>query len=346
MTGMLLGAFSLVSLFYVFVGVRCLYRVITRWPALWDDDVTRDDLVLAGEASFFLLIPPTVILHELGHAAALWSLGLGVASWGFLGYMGWVVPTGSAGPLGDFGVALAGNLVTLAIGAGTLAWGVLRPGHPVRNVLMIDLGRRSLFLVLIFYPAICVAFAGDFQRIYDFDATPVASGITAAVHVLILALGYGVLWKRLWRPRAMLLCSPLAPKLLAAEARLAGDPGDLGALRVLGLLHFTSGDHARAVAELAPVVAAGGVDPRVRTAYGAALTETGDHEAAVAQLRQALTGLLRPEDRLGAELPLARALTALGRAAEARALLEPLLERYPGEAAVRELWDRARRASA
>jgi tetratricopeptide repeat protein len=334
--------FTLLSLFYVLVGVRCLYRVITRWHALWDDRLTQDDVKLASQAAFYLLVPPSVALHELGHAAVIWAEGFSVSSWMFLGYMGWVVPSGQSGPLGVFWTALAGNLVTLAIGVFALFWGLERPGHPVRNILWIELGRQSLFLVLIFYPLICLQFDGDFRKIYDFDATPIASGTVAVCHGVLLALGYGVLWKQRWKPRALLLSSPYALELVALEKRLGDDPGDAQAHRGMGLALFEAGDHGRALEHLKRAVEGGRADPKVRMALGSVLSTRGEHDAAIVELALALEGLLRPEERLLAELPLARSLLATGRRDEARALLAELIEKHPKHRQVRELYDRAR----
>jgi hypothetical protein len=335
--------FTLLSLFYIGVGVRCLVRVVRRWRSLWDDQVTPEDLKLAREASFYILIPPTVALHELGHASVIWLQGEHVAHWMFLGYMGAVWPSGSSGPLGDFLVALAGNLVTLSIGILALGIGLRRPGHPVRNVLWIELGRQSLFLVLVFYPAICLAFEGDFRRIYDFESTPFASATTAIVHAAILSLGYGLLWRRRWRSRAILLSSPVAREFAEAERRARQDPDDLEAERKLGLAYAAVADHVRALPHLRRVVEQGRADARTRAEYGIALERSGDYARAQAELEAALGVLLRPEDRLAAETALVRALVAQDRRTEAMARIEPLVRAHPQNRALRDLFDRVAR---
>jgi hypothetical protein len=337
----LFGFFTLLSLFYVGIGLRCLYRVATRWRDLWDDDVTRSDLSLAREASFYLLVPPTVALHELGHAALIWAQGGHVSGVRFYGYMG-AVFSPSLGAIGDFAVALAGNAVTLAIGVASLMIGLRRAGHPVRNVLWIDLGRQSLFLVLVFYPALCIAFAGDFQTIYNFGRTPIASSMVALAHAAILTFGYGVLWKKHWRPRAFLLSSPAALPLVRAESRLKANPDDLSAARVLGLLYGAAQDHVRAKPHLMRVIASGHADAKVRAAHGVALAGTGEHARAVEELTAALDVMLRPEDRLDVEIALARSLLALEKPAEAAARLAPLVGAYPQNRALIELYERTR----
>lgn len=331
--------FTLLSLAYVFVGLRCLYRVVRSWRSLWDAEVTPEDARLASQAAFFLLIPPAVALHELGHAALIWAQGLEVLDWQFLGYMGWVTHR-SAGPLGDFAIAIAGNVVTLAIGLFALSFGVLRPGHPVRNILSIELGRQSLFLVLFFYPLICLAFPGDFVTIYDFRATPIASSVAALIHGLLLAVGYGIVWKRHWRGRSVLLASPYAAKLIDAQARVRADDGDLRAHRELGLILYAVSDFRRAREHLEKVIAGGAGDPRVRAMYGGVLVAEKAYDRAVPELEAALEGLLRPEERLLAELPLATALIELRRYDETRARLDALTRAFPKNAEIRSLYER------
>lgn len=302
----LFGAFALLSIVYVIIGIRYLYQVVVRWRSLWDDNITPEDIRLASGAAFFLLIPPTVLLHEAGHAAALWVQDRPIVDVWFLGYMGGVlyVPVGG---FADFAAALAGNLVTLFIGIGTIMWALYRPGHPIRNVLLIELGRQSLLLVLVFYPTICLFADGDFDIIYNFEQTPTASAIAAGAHGLLLALGYGVVWKRTWMPRAELLKSPDALKLLALEKKILADDGDLRAHRELGLLYAAHRDPVRTRLHLEKAISAGGVDARTHLAYGTALFALGEYARAIPELEASLAGLLKPEDRKLAQEPLAAA---------------------------------------
>ncbi|MCK6551045.1 tetratricopeptide repeat protein [Myxococcota bacterium] len=313
-----------------------LWRVVTRWRLLWDDDVTGADLHLARQASFFVLVPPTVLLHEAGHALAVQLLGGEILGFGFLGYIGWVVSR-PMGPPEDFWVGLSGNLVTLAIAIASVAFALRRPGHPVRNVLFAELGRQSLVIGLVVYPLLSLAgHEGDFAIVYDFRATPIESSVTAVVHAaLVITWLWG--WSRHVEPRLALLGSPLSKRLVEAEARVARDPSDLVAHRELGLLLFTAGDHTRARPHLERAVTGGRADARTKLALGTALVESGAHTRAADVLAEALDGLLRPEDRRLAELPRARALVALGRIDEARGILDGLARRFPRDAEVAAL---------
>jgi hypothetical protein len=299
-----LAIFAALSILIILVGLKTLFQVINQWKSLWDDDLTREDAKLASSASFYLLIPPTVALHELGHAIAVWAFGLEVLDFWFLGYMGAIFHAPST-PIGNFTIALAGNVVTLAIGVFCIAWGLARPGHPVRNILWIDLGRQSLFLVLVFYPVICVLFDGDFRTIYSME-TPIASGITLVAHAALLFVGYRRIWPKI-KARARLLCSRQAKRLIEAERKVEQDPNDLLAHRELGILYFAALDFAQARAHLEPLVAHGKLDAQLRLTYGTILMEQREFARAIPFLEQAKEGLLRPEDREAAEKALAHA---------------------------------------
>jgi hypothetical protein len=305
-----LAFFVALTVLVILAGLRTLLRVVKEWKSLWDDTLTREDAKLASSASFYLLIPPTVLLHELGHAVAVWSVGLEVIDFWFLGYMGAVFHAPST-ELGNFAIALAGNAVTLLIGIACMVVGLTRPGHPVRNILWIDLGRQSLFLVLIFYPVLCLLFSGDFDTIYAFTKTPIASGITAAFHLALLIGGYRIVWPRL-KSRARLLSSSQAHRFIEAERRLQQDPNDLFAQRELGTFYFAALDFEKARRHLDPVVAHGKLDAHLRLTYGALLLEQGEPAKAIPFLEQAKDGLLRPEDREAAEKALEQARKGVG----------------------------------
>lgn len=301
----MLGIFSLISIAYLGIAGYTLVQVVARWPALWSPTPGIEAQHLTRRAAFFLLIPPTVALHELGHAAAIWAIGQQVEDWFFLGFVGAVVHR-PAGPIGNFVTALAGNVVTLAIGIGAIAFGLFRVGHPTRNLAALELGRQSCFLVLVFYPLLCLGFDGDFTTIYDFASTPVASAFTAIVHLLILGIGYGRIWRQRWLPRARLVAGPAALQLSSAEARLRSDPRDGAAHRVLGELLLGAGDAPRAIEHL-KVALESHPDPRVELALGLALLDSGQPAAAIAPLQAARDRLFRPEDRRAADEALARA---------------------------------------
>jgi Zn-dependent protease len=114
------GPFVLISLFYVVVGVRVVAQLARSWRQTFDRRFTPADRSLVDQAAFFVLLPISVALHELGHAVAIWLFGGSVEGWGYYGFAGYVGydPT-------DFSraeriwVAAAGTIVNLLLAAGT-----------------------------------------------------------------------------------------------------------------------------------------------------------------------------------------------------------------------------------
>lgn len=300
-----LAVFAAMALIAVGLSVRTLIQVVQRWDSLWDGDFTEADAQLAGAASFYLLIPPTVLLHELGHALAVWAAGLEVIDFWFLGFMGMVFHPPST-DLTNFAIAVAGNAVTLLVGLAAFAIGFRLPRHPAWNTLWIGLSRQSLLIVLIAYPLLSLLFSGDFQVIFDVRKTPIASGTALVVHGALIGCGF-LLWRTHLRSRAQLLCSSRALEFIESERAARRDPLDLAAHRRLALFYDSASDPAKTKAHLDPIVAAGKLDAVLRLIYGRVLLEQGDHARAIPLLEQAMEGLLHPEDRRDAEAALARA---------------------------------------
>ena len=280
-------------------------------------------------------------LHELGHAVAVWGYGLTVVDWQFLGYMGWVAPSGSAGPFGDFVIALSGNVVSYLIGLAALLFPLRFPGHPARNVLFFELGRQSMFLVLVFYPVICLVFNGDFRRIYDFSATPVASGVVAFVHGMILLWGYRIWWKKRHQSRAMLLCSPVATDFLRLERAVKAEPNNYAARQQLGALFLAVGHMAEARRHLEVVVDAGVADASCKLQFATLLAEDRQTARAIPLLEDIRDKLLLPEQRYLAHVLLVRMNLLGGRPEIALNQVEALRRARPDDLEVLALWCQA-----
>lgn len=69
------GPFILFSLFYAVVGVRVVRQLVARRRETFDRVFTAADRALVDQAAFFVLIPISVALHELGHAVTIRALG-------------------------------------------------------------------------------------------------------------------------------------------------------------------------------------------------------------------------------------------------------------------------------
>ena len=323
------------------MGAYTLFQFIANWKSIWDDNFTQRDIQLTAKSAFYLLIPLAVALHELGHSVAIWAYGLEVIDWQFLGYMGWVQPSGSAGQLGDFVIALSGNAVSYAVGLACLLFPLRFPGHPARNVLFFELGRQSMFLVLMFYPLICIVFNGDFKVIYDFEATPIASGLTAAIHVFILTWGYRVWWKRNYEGRVILLCSSLSVQFIELEKRIKRNPSDAIALQQIGSLYMITQSTRQARKYLGMVVEMGVADAKCQLQYASLLAADRQTAAAIPILENVSGKLLRSEDRHMAEILLVQMHLLGGRPEDALSLAEKMRDARPMEASVLNVWAKA-----
>ena len=188
------GPFAILSLFYVVIGVRVVYRLIKSWPAVWDRNFTQQDRSIVDEAAFFVLVPVSVALHELGHAVAIWSMGGQVVDWGFYGFAGFV----SYYPIQFTAVqqtliAGAGSFVNLVLCLG--AFGLVlfwRP--PMRasiNELLIQFAFLSGANAFIVYPLLDLVSGmnGDWRQMYD-SGVPWLTGVIIAIQAGALLLGY------------------------------------------------------------------------------------------------------------------------------------------------------------
>jgi hypothetical protein len=186
--------FDAVSVVYGLAGVATLVQLVRGWRSFWGDGLTRADELLAWRIAFFVAHPFFVLLHELGHVAAVLQSGGHVATLSWRVYWGFVEPVGEFSPLQDWWIALAGNLASLLAGAIFFAAGMVatRLRQPLRALLVV-VGFAELLFTLIGYPLISLGLFGDWDVIYDFSQTPAASAATAAVHggllVALLASG-------------------------------------------------------------------------------------------------------------------------------------------------------------
>ena len=192
------GPFVLISLFYVVVGVRVVAQLARSWRQTFDRRFTPADRSLVDQTAFFILLPISVALHELGHAVAIWLFGGSVESWGYYGFAGFVGYDPS-----DFSraeriwVAAAGTIVNLLLAAGALAavFARRRPMRAAFNQLLFQFTLLSLLNALVVYPLLDLASGlnGDWSQMYR-GGVPALSAAIGVVHVAILGL---VAWA--WR---------------------------------------------------------------------------------------------------------------------------------------------------
>lgn len=189
-----LGGFGLLSLFYVFIGIRFLFQFVPRRKAIFDNNFTPYDRSMLGQAAFFLLLPLSVALHELGHAVAVWVMGGKVLDFGFYFFSGYVSynPTGFSAVQQTL-IAFAGTFVNLLL----LVFAVVvvflkRP--PLRapwNELLLQFVFISGINALIFYPALdlLLNISGDWSQMYR-SGIPWLTALIVIIQVGFIAAGW------------------------------------------------------------------------------------------------------------------------------------------------------------
>jgi hypothetical protein len=186
------GPFVIISLIYAVIGVRSIARLIGRWRQTWDRDFTLADRALVDEAAFFLLIPVSVALHELGHAVAIWGFGGEVVDFGFYGFAGFVAYREPFTAAQETVVAAAGSAVNLALCLLAIVVVLLwRP--PLRasvNELLLQFALLSGINAFIVYPLLDLlsGLNGDWRQVYFSEARGVSATVIA-VQALTLVAG-------------------------------------------------------------------------------------------------------------------------------------------------------------
>jgi tetratricopeptide (TPR) repeat protein len=189
--------FGLISLLYLYRAGRLAYTLWQDWGAVIGEPFRRQDRSWASEAAFYLAVPPSVLVHELFHALVVWGLGGKIVDYGFYFYAGVVVPDRIFPPVQSWWISTAGTIGSLLFGIAVfLIWRNHRSAT-VRYFAKQVLGVQ-IYVSLIGYPVLTlIGFNGDWNRIYNFSATPILSGIAAVIHVAIL-VGYFVSSRRGW----------------------------------------------------------------------------------------------------------------------------------------------------
>jgi Zn-dependent protease len=185
------GPFVLISLFYAVIGVRVVIQVVERRRETFDRRFTNADRSLVDMAAFFILVPISVALHELGHAIAIWLFGSEVVDFGYYVFAGFVSYPGNLADWKEILIALAGSLVNVLLSGIAMAIVFLKqpPLRAAYNELLLQFALLSGANALIFYPLIDVigGMDGDWSQIY-FGGVPALSVAILVCHVAILGL--------------------------------------------------------------------------------------------------------------------------------------------------------------
>lgn len=180
--------FTLFSVFYAYRAVQLSARIVRDWHSLHTEPLSRYKQSLAEQASFFIAVPPGVFIHELCHALAIWLFGGQVTRFGYWFFWGYVVPQGNFSLAQDWFISVAGTLGSLLFGFSL--WLILRHhSSSTFRFFALRAFRFQLHFSLIYYPLFTLFLPfGDWITIYNFQATPILSGITAVFHATLLLL--------------------------------------------------------------------------------------------------------------------------------------------------------------
>jgi hypothetical protein len=188
------GPFAIISLIYVVIGVRVIYRLIGSWTPVWDRNFTQKDRSIVDEAAFFVLVPISVALHEFGHAVAIWTMGGEVVDFGYFGFAGFVsYYPGQFSDVQRTIIAAAGSLVNLILCLAALGL-VLWWKPPLRasiNELLLQFTFLSGINAFVVYPLLDLASGmnGDWRQMYD-SGVPWLTGLIVLVQAAVLYGGY------------------------------------------------------------------------------------------------------------------------------------------------------------
>lgn len=189
------GIFTILSIILSLVAIRVLVTTVRDRKQLFDRDFTPQDRQRLSEAAFFLLLPISVLLHEVGHAVTVLAFGGQVVDFGYYLFFGYVQPQGFFTPSQVFWIAFSGNLVSIVLGLIAIAVPLLRRLSPPVTYMLFVFGAIDLANSLVFYPALdfFAHLEGDWSQIYTWN-TPVLSGGLAVIHIALIAAGL-IAWK-------------------------------------------------------------------------------------------------------------------------------------------------------
>jgi hypothetical protein len=188
------GPFAIISLFYLAIGVRVVYRLVGSWGSVWDKRFTQQDRSIVDEAAFFVLVPVSVALHELGHAVAIWLMDGEVVDFGYYGFAGFVsYYPAFFSDVQQTLIAAAGSFVNLVLCLAALAAVFLRkpPMRAAYNELLLQFAFISGINAFVVYPLLDLASGmnGDWRQMYD-SGVPWLTALIILVQALTLFSGY------------------------------------------------------------------------------------------------------------------------------------------------------------
>lgn len=161
--------------------------VAKNWKSLWDNDLTANDRKLLMQATFILLMPLAVLVHEFGHMAAVKFFGGEVVGFYYALMVGEVLHTQLPSPEQNVLVALAGTIADVVLGLIALVAAYFSKSPPVVAVCVYFalwcIGGNTISYALLS----AVNAYGDWRNIYLSPARQLVTAIGIA-HATVVAL--------------------------------------------------------------------------------------------------------------------------------------------------------------
>lgn len=223
---------------YAMVSGAVVLQLVRNGRRAFDDVFTDNDRALVGAATFYLGLPSVLLLHEVVQVAVLHAFGATRAD-----ILHWVelatLPTGPRAltPLQVVVFALSGNVVALAIGAGSVALALFRPTNAARNFAQLELGRIVLAVTVVIHPAISLLLGHGSAHVLRTTLNHQLPHLGDGAVGVLLAITIGTI-RWIGRPRLQRwyveLASPLFHAIASARMRALAEPNSAEAQRDLG----------------------------------------------------------------------------------------------------------------
>ena len=280
----------LVLLIGLALGAYTAYDLARHWRLFWDDDIRPEDRMRAARVAFLLIVPLGVLLHEVGHALAVWQLGGQVREFNWSYLSGYVVPDRNFDALGEWWVFFSGNLVSILLPVVALGVLLLPVGRMARY-LALTFARLQWYYSLIGYPLLSLGGAqGDWVAIYGIPPWPLKV-VLGVVHVGLILLAVWLERRPTYRRWEALLSAAARAEVAVRETAVLQRPDDPQPLLALADFYARQGDLVLAQQAVQRALALDPDRPATLVAAAALAMETERYSQAADLYRRALNGL-------------------------------------------------------
>ncbi len=165
-----------------------LKDVIPKWSSIWDDNFSSEDRRLMLRIVIFLALPVVVLIHELGHLFAAFSVGAHVLDFHYGPVAGHVTVEANLPDDKMLWIAFAGNLAQIVLGLLSLSLALLcRSAAMV--AFLVYLGLYSIGDTVIFYALLSFASNfGDWKQMYENPCVGLVHGIEIFQAIMVVLI--------------------------------------------------------------------------------------------------------------------------------------------------------------